>query len=123
MADLYLRCVLPDARTDGVVLMDGPTLTLAMPDGLTYAVAFDRYDGDRCRYWWRIAVESHNVADECDDLSMVGEPDLTAALETLLTFASCTDDPARLFPNLHRAGLDLEQSATEAHMEIAQEMP
>jgi hypothetical protein len=82
-----------------------PTLSLDI-DGTTFAVAFDRYDGNRCRYWWRIAVESHNVADENTDLTAPGEPDLPDALRTLLTFANGAPD---LFPNLHAAGADLEE--------------
>ena len=104
------------------MIADGPTLTLEMPDGLTYSVAFDRYDGDRCRYHWRIAAEAHNVADECDDLSMVGEPDLAEALDTLLVFASCTDEPARLFPNLTRAGADLGEAASMARLELGSDL-
>lgn len=104
------------------MIADGPTLTLEMPDGLTYSVAFDRYDEQRCRYHWRIAAEAHNVADECDDLSIVGEPDLPEALDALLAFASCTDDPARLFPNLARAGADLAEAASMARLELGSDL-
>lgn len=82
-----------------------PTLTLDL-DGCTFAVAFDRYDGNRCRYWWRVAIDSHNVADENTDLTAPGEPDLVDALGSLLTFVN--GDPS-LFPNLHAAGADLEE--------------
>ena len=96
-----------------------PTLTLSMPDGVTYSVAFDRFDLDRIRYSWRIAVESHNVADAASDLSMVQyEPDLADALRTLLCFAN--GDPS-LFPNLTAAGLDLAQCAEDAAMELGGE--
>jgi hypothetical protein len=53
---------------------------------------------------------------------MVGEPDLAEALDTLLVFASCTDEPARLFPNLTRAGADLGEAASMARLELGSDL-
>jgi hypothetical protein len=92
----------------GVTMIDldntaDPVLSLTL-DGITVAVQFDRYDLDRCRYRYRVSCEGHNIADEGDDLSCVGEPDLVDALRTLGAFMR-----PDLFPNLHQAGADLDR--------------
>lgn len=67
---------------------EGPILTIS-DAGVSYSVWFDRYDGDRCQYGWRIAeTDSGRVLGEGDDLrSGSGAPiDLPDMLETLLGF-------------------------------------
>lgn len=68
-----------------------PVLTLT-DLGLTIAVWFDRYDGDRSRYGYSIsdaaATPDEAPLAEGTDLSMCGDPDLPEAMRTLLTFYS-----------------------------------
>ena len=86
------------------------SLTLEL-DGTTFAVAFDRYETGRVRYWWRVAIDSHGIADEGTDLSCAGEIDLADALRSLIVFVS---DDMDNFPNLRNAGADLEDQAYDA---------
>ena len=93
---------------------ENPVLTIR-DLGLDISVWFDRYDGDRCQYGYRIADKSAIPTDpnggvlaEGTDLRSPGEPDLCDALRTLLVFlaaavesydhAGIDGENARLFP-------------------------
>ena len=88
-----------------------PVLTLELM-GVSVSVQFDRYDLDRSRYNYRVTCQ--NVTDQGDDLAHAGEPNLSRALGDLFGFMS---DPS-LFPNLSRAGLDLEELSGMGTMEL-----
>ena len=92
---------------------DAPTLSLTHA-GITYSAQFDRADGPiRLRYEWKVEVESHNVADTNDDLSIAHERvDLADALRKLVGF---TLTNPTLFPNLAAAGCDFTQPSADAH--------
>ena len=91
---------------------------LTMRDmGFDISVWFDRYDGDRSRYGYRIVGQDHRDGDpvyaEGDDLSECGDPDLVSALRSLLSFWSAAiesypdGENASLFPaELLSLGID-----------------
>jgi hypothetical protein len=90
---------------------DQPTLTLTMPDGVELAVSFDRWDQHRTRWHWSLGIPSHGILDTGDDLAHGQGCDYFAALDTLAAFIE--SDSAHIFPNLHRAGLDLDRVGSD----------
>lgn len=64
------------------------TLTLAQ-DNYAFAVEFDRWDGERAQFLWRVIVDGETIGYG-DDLRLgsLKDPCEAEALETLLTFLS-----------------------------------
>ena len=104
-----------------------PVLTLE-DLGLSISIWFDRYDGDRCQYGYRIVGADHREGDpiyaEGTDLRSPGEPDLADAMRTLCSFWSAAiesynytprGENADLFPEaLLELGIDADEVAYAA---------
>lgn len=70
-------------------MIQQPTLTLSVPDGpVTFSVRFDRWDGARPQFWYR--VESNGAGHEAEDLRLGAstDPSLAEAMRALLDFFS-----------------------------------
>ena len=75
--------------------MANPTLTLDVPDGpITFRVRFDRWDGPKPQFWYRI--ESGKASHEATDLRLGASatPSLSEALRSLVEFFGAFALPA-----------------------------